>query len=65
MEWWLTLHTLVGGQTPDKARWVLDAWTETWLSPPVGNYDLKLELLDNLNPGQTLTAAVNTSVTVR
>lgn len=39
--------------------------TETWLSPPVGNYDLKLELLDNLNPGQTLTAAVNTSVTVR
>jgi hypothetical protein len=39
--------------------------TETWLSPPVGNYDLKLELLDNLNPDQTLTAAVNTSVTVR
>lgn len=39
--------------------------TETWLKPPAGDYTLKLEFLDNLNPGQPLASAVSTAVAVK
>lgn len=38
--------------------------TEAWLSPPAGPYTLKLELLDNANPGKLLAAAVTSEVRV-
>ena len=38
--------------------------TEVWLSPPSGPYTLKLELVDNADPSQLLTAAVTASVKV-
>ncbi|TAH12636.1 MAG: DUF4399 domain-containing protein [Curvibacter sp.] len=39
--------------------------TETWLAPPAGDYTLKLEFLDNLNPKQALAGAVSTAVRVQ
>lgn len=42
----------------------VDGQTEVWLAPPVGNYTLKLELLDNLNPGKVLAGPVMTTVNV-
>lgn len=32
--------------------------TEVWLSPPIGNYAMKLDLIDNMDPGKTLAATV-------
>lgn len=39
--------------------------TETWLAPPAGDYTLKLEFMDNLNPKQALVGAVTTAVRVQ
>jgi hypothetical protein len=39
--------------------------TEVWLEPPSGDYTLKLEFLDNLNPGKQLTEAVTASLHVQ
>jgi hypothetical protein len=39
--------------------------TEVWLSPPAGDYSLKLDMLDNANPGKLLAAPANTSVKVQ
>lgn len=39
--------------------------TEVWLSPPPGAYTLKLEFLDNVNPGKTLADAVSAQVRVQ
>jgi Domain of unknown function (DUF4399) len=36
--------------------------TEVWLAPPAGDYTLKLELLDNVNPGKVLAGPVTTTV---
>ncbi len=38
--------------------------TEVWLAPPVGNYTLQLDLMDNLNPGKTLIEPARASVRV-
>lgn len=38
--------------------------TETWLAPPPGDYALKLDFVDNLNPKQVLTGSVATTVKV-
>jgi hypothetical protein len=38
--------------------------TEARLAPPSGAYVLKLDFMDNLNPGKTLVEAVSTSVRV-
>jgi hypothetical protein len=43
----------------------VDGQTETWLSPPPGDYSLKLEMLDNLSPNQPMVNAVTTSVRVQ
>lgn len=42
----------------------VEGQTEVWLSPPSGSYSLKLELLDNVAPGNALTDAVSSSVRV-
>jgi hypothetical protein len=39
--------------------------TEVWLAPPAGDYTLKLEFVDNLNPAKTLASAVSRSVKVQ
>lgn len=41
-----------------------DGQTEVWLSPPVGNYTLQLDLMDNVNPGKTLVEPARASVRV-
>lgn len=41
-----------------------DGQTETWLAPPAGDYTLKLEFVDNLNPRQPLASAVSATVKV-
>lgn len=38
--------------------------TETWLAPPASSYKLKLDLLDNINPGKTLAETASTEVLV-
>lgn len=42
----------------------VEGQTETWLAPPAGDYTLKLEFVDNLNPKQALVSAVTTAVRV-
>ncbi len=43
----------------------VEGQTEAWLAPPVGDYTLKLEFLDNLNPKQVLASAAPTAVRVQ
>ncbi len=38
--------------------------TEVWLEPPLGEYTLKLDFLDNANPGKMLAVGVTQSVSV-
>lgn len=38
--------------------------TETWLAPPAGSYQLKLDLLDNTDPGRALAKTVTSEVIV-
>lgn len=38
--------------------------TEVWLSPPAGEYALKLDLMDNTNPAKTMAETATTSVKV-
>ena len=42
---------------------MVNGQTEVWLSPPAGSYAMKLDLIDNLDPGKTL--AETTAVPVR
>ncbi|HQS30494.1 MAG: hypothetical protein B7X59_01145 [Polaromonas sp. 39-63-203] len=42
---------------------LVNGQTEVWLSPPAGAYAMKLDLIDNLDPGRTL--AETTAVPVR
>lgn len=43
----------------------VDGETETWLAPPAGDYQMKLEFVDNFDPDKTLTSAVSGSVRVQ
>ena len=42
----------------------VDGQSEVWLAPPAGDYTLKLEFVDNLNPDKALTEAVSVPVKV-
>lgn len=42
----------------------VEGQTEVWLAPPAGSYTLKLELVDNLVPGNVLAGPVTTTVKV-
>ncbi len=39
--------------------------TEVWLSPPAGPYVVKLDFMDNANPGKTLTESVSVPVRIQ
>ncbi len=39
--------------------------TEVWLAPPAGDFTLKLEFVDNLNPAKPLASAVSRAVKVQ
>ena len=39
--------------------------TEVWLAPPAGDYSLKLEFVDNVNPAKSLAGAVSRTVKVQ
>ena len=43
----------------------VEGQTEVWLSPPAGDYTLKLELVDNLTPGKVLAGPVTTTAKVQ
>jgi hypothetical protein len=43
---------------------LVNGQTEVWLSPPTGAYAMKLNLVDNINPGKTLAESVAVSVRV-
>jgi hypothetical protein len=38
--------------------------TEVWLAPPVGSYNFKLEMVDNIDPAKRMTSPVMASVRV-
>lgn len=56
----LTLTPANGGKPA--AMDLVNGQTEVWLSPPSGNYAMKLDLVDNLNPGKTLAETLAVSV---
>lgn len=43
----------------------VEGQTEAWLAPPAGDYTLKLDFVDNLNPQQVLTGPVTATVKVK
>ena len=43
----------------------VEGQTEVWLSPPAGDYTLKLELVDNLTPGKVLAGPATTTAKVQ
>ncbi len=58
----LTLTPEKGGKPAEMN--LVNGQTEVWLSPPSGSYAMRLDLMDNVNPGKTLaeTAAVSVRV---
>ena len=59
----LTL-TPQGGGKPAELDFI-NGQTEVWLTPPPGAYALKLDFLDNANPGKTLADSVTLPVRVQ
>ena len=57
--------TVVSKTGPVAEMDFVEGQTETWLAPPAGDYTLKLEFMDNLNPKQALVGAVTTAVRVQ
>ena len=44
---------------------LVNGQTEVWLAPPAGDYTLKLEFVDNVNPANPLAAGVSKAVKVQ
>lgn len=59
----LTVTPQTGGK-PAEMDFV-NGQTEVWLSPPPGSYTMKLDFMDNMNPGQTLVKSVTVPVRVQ
>ena len=53
-----------GKGTPAEMDFV-NGQTEVWLSPPAGDYTLRLEFIDNQNPSKGLVDPVNASIKVQ
>lgn len=53
-----------GGGKPAELDFV-NGQTEVWLSPPLGAYVLKLDFVDNANPGKTLVESITLPVRVQ
>ena len=60
----LTMSPQSKGGAPAEMDFV-NGQTEVWLAPPAGDYVLKLEFIDNQNPGKTLADVVSSSVKVQ
>jgi Domain of unknown function (DUF4399) len=58
----LTLTPEKGGKPAQIA--MVNGQTEVWLSPPIGNYAMTLDLIDNMDLGKTLAATVVVPVRV-
>ena len=58
----LTLTPEKGGKPAEMN--LVNGQTEVWLSPPSGSYAMKLELVDNIDPGKTLAQTMAVSVRV-
>jgi hypothetical protein len=58
----LTLTPEKGGKPAEMN--LVNGQTEVWLSPPSGNYAMKLDLVDNINPGKTLAETVSVPIRV-
>jgi hypothetical protein len=58
----LTLTPEKGGKPAELS--LVNGQTEVWLSPPSGKYAMKLDLVDNLNPGKTLAETIAVPVRV-
>ncbi|UUZ71345.1 DUF4399 domain-containing protein [Polaromonas sp. P1(28)-8] len=58
----LTL-TPQGGLKPAEMNFA-NGQSEVWLAPPSGAYTLKLDFMDNVNPGKTLVEPVSVPVRV-
>ena len=58
----LTLTPEKGGKPAEMN--LVNGQTEVWLSPPNGSYAMKLDLVDNADPGKTLAQTVAVSVRV-
>ena len=59
----LTVTPQAGGK-PAEMDFV-NGQTEVWLSPPPGSYSLKLDFVDNANPGKTLAESITLPVRVQ
>lgn len=59
----LTMMPQAGGK-PAQMDFV-NGQTEAWLSPPPGSYALKLDFVDNANPGKTLVESITVPVRVQ
>ncbi len=59
------LHVIPKGAGKAAEMDFVDGQTEVWLAPPAGDYTLKLEFVDNLNPSKALTEAVSVPVKVQ
>lgn len=53
-----------GGGKPAEMDFV-NGQTEVWLSPPAGAYVVKLDFMDNANPGKTLVESITLPVRVQ
>ena len=58
----LTLTPEKGGKPAEMN--LVNGQTEVWLSPPSGSYAMKLDLVDNLDPGKTLAQTMAVPVRV-
>ena len=58
----LTLTPEKGGKPAEMN--LVNGQTEVWLSPPSGSYAMKLDLVDNIDPGKTLAQTMAVSVRV-
>ena len=59
------LTVVPSAKGPDAVMEFFNGQTEVWLSPPPGDYVLKLDLVDNASPSRTLADTVSTSVKVQ
>lgn len=59
----LTMMPQAGGK-PAEMDFV-NGQTEVWLSPPPGGYSMKLDFVDNANPGKTLVESITLPVRVQ
>jgi Domain of unknown function (DUF4399) len=49
---------------PEAVMEFVNGQTEVWLAPPAGEYQLKLDFLDNTNPSRSLAPTATASIRV-